>query len=222
VREVLEALAEECAGVSETVLGLPEADFARPTRCSEWNVKELLGHMHRDVRRVNDFLGEPEPPRAEGDSVSYWRSYDRVAEAPGIAERGKEVAGAFATGSDLAEDWDRMWRDTIDAVEAQDPGRVVQAAGPAMGLEEYMRTRVLEVCVHRMDLEDAFGRRSWGSDGAVSIVDDILVGLLGKEPPHDLDWDVVEFIEIGTGRRPLREDEVKILGKLASRFPLIG
>jgi len=36
----LEALAEECEEVSKIVLDLPEADFARPTRCTAWNVKE--------------------------------------------------------------------------------------------------------------------------------------------------------------------------------------
>ena len=35
----------------------------------------------------------------------------------------------------------------------------------------------------------------------LGIVDDILVGLLGTEPPRSLDWDVVDFIETGTGRR---------------------
>jgi len=38
----------------------------------------------------------------------------------------------------------------------------------------------------------------------------------------DLEWDVVDFIEAGAGRRPLTEDERDILGPLAERFPLLG
>ena len=43
-----------------------------------------------------------------------------------------------------------------------------------------------------MDLDHALGRKGWGTDAGVSIVDDILVGLLGKEPPDALDWDAVD------------------------------
>ena len=89
-------------------------------------------------------------------------------------------------------------------------------------MDDFLKTRVLEVTVHRMDLEDALGRKGWGTDRAVSIVDDTLEGLLGEQPPSELEWDVVDFIEVGAGRRPLTEEERRILGALADRFPLIG
>jgi hypothetical protein len=73
-----------------------------------------------------------------------------------------------------------------------------------------------------MDLEDALGRKGWGTDRAVSIVDETLEALLGREPLSDLEWDVVDFIEAGTGRRPLTQAERRILGHLADRFPLMG
>jgi len=98
----------------------------------------------------------------------------------------------------------------------------VSTFGPVLTLDEYLRTRVLEVTVHRMDLEDALGLPSWGTDSAVSIVDDILVGLLGTEPPRSLDWDVVDFMATGTGRRELTDAERTKLGvRLSKRFPLL-
>jgi hypothetical protein len=45
----VEALRDECELVSQTVLGLAEDRFAGPTRLPAWNVKELLGHMYRDI-----------------------------------------------------------------------------------------------------------------------------------------------------------------------------
>ncbi len=104
----------------------------------------------------------------------------------------------------------------------EDRGRIVSTWGPTLTLDEYLKTRVLEITVHRMDLEDALGQKGWGTDKAVSIVDDTLEGLLGEQPPSDLEWDMVEFIETGTGRRPLSEEEREILGPLAERFPLLG
>jgi uncharacterized protein (TIGR03083 family) len=218
----LEALQAECEEVSKVVLDLSEDDFARPTRCTAWNVKELLGHIYRDVDRINTALKTPAPPEPTHDAITYWRSYDPVEDGPDIADRAKELADRYESGHALAEAWDEMWRRAIDAAGKADRSRLAVTWGPVLAFEELLKTRVLETTVHRMDLEDALGRKGWGTDRAVSIVDEILEGLLGVEPPSDLEWDVVDFIETGTGRRPLTDAERKTLGPLAERFPLMG
>jgi uncharacterized protein (TIGR03083 family) len=222
VADPLEALRHECEEVSKIVLGLSEEEFAMSTRLPAWNVKELLGHMFRDINRTNTALATPPPVEITADSVSYWRSYDPVHDAPAIADRAKELAGGYGTGGELARGWDEMWRSALDAAEGTDRSRVVVTWGPSLTLEEFLKTRVLEITVHRMDMEHALGRKGWGTDLAVSIVDDILEGLLGEQPPSDLEWDVVDFIETGTGRRQLSDEERTILGPLADRFPLLG
>jgi uncharacterized protein (TIGR03083 family) len=218
----LEALRDECEEVSRILLGLPEEDFARPTRCTVWNVKELLAHMFRNVERVSRGLAQPALAEASSDSVSYWRSYDPQGDAPDIADRAKELAARYGRGRELAEAWDGMWREAVQAARGEDRGRIVPTWGPTLTLDEFLKTRVFEMTVHRMDLEDALGMKGWGTDQAVSIVDDTLEGLLGEQPPSELDWDVIDFIEAGTGRRPLTDEERKILGPLADRFPLMG
>jgi uncharacterized protein (TIGR03083 family) len=218
----LEALRDECGEVSKLLAHLTEEDYLKPTRCTAWSVKELMGHVYRDIDRINAALSSDPQGEATDDSVSYWRAYDPVAEAPDIAERAKERANTYPTGDDLAVAWEELWPGTIKRAEAADPARLVQTWGPVTRFDEYLKTRVLEVTVHRMDMEDALGRKGWGTDLAVSIVDDILEGLLGEQPPSDLDWDVVDFIETGTGRRQLTEGERAALGPLADRFPLLG
>jgi uncharacterized protein (TIGR03083 family) len=218
----LVALREECTEVSEIGRRLDDPDFARPTRCPLWNLKELLGHLYRDVDRINHALENPAPPRATHDSITYFRSYDPGGiDAVAVADRSKEIAARYATGRDLMDAWDELWPGTLDRAAKGDPMRLVVTFGPVLTFDEYLKTRVLEVTVHRMDVEDALGVWGWGTDSAVSIVDDILVGLLGTEPPRSLDWDVVDFIETGTGRRELTDDERTKLGvRLAKRFPL--
>ena len=219
----VQALADECEELSATARALTEQEFAAPTRCTEWNVKELLGHTYRGVNRINVLLAEPAPLSADTDAISYWRRYVPEDDAPDIAKRGKEAADEFASGAELARAWDRMWREAVALAGRTDPARLVATTwGPTLPLDEYLKTRVLEVTVHRMDLEDALGRKGWGTDLAISIVDDILAGLLGEDPPRDLDWDVVEFIETGCGRRPLTDREREVLGPLAEKFPLLG
>jgi uncharacterized protein (TIGR03083 family) len=222
VADPLEALREECEQVSAIVLSLTEDEFAKPTRLPAWNVKELLGHMHRDINRTNTALSTPAPAEITADSVSYWRTYDPVHDAPAIADRAKELAAGYETGVALAGAWNEMWRGALEGAAATDRSRLVVTWGPQLTLDEFMKTRVLEITVHRMDMEHALGRKGWGTDLAVSIVDDILEGLLGEQPPSDLEWDVVDFIETGTGRRPLTDSERAILGPLADRFPLLG
>jgi hypothetical protein len=122
----------------------------------------------------------------------------------------------------LAAAWNEMWRQALDGAGVTDRSRLVVTWGPHLTLDEFLKTRVLEITVHRMDMEHALGRKGWGTDLAVSIVDDILEGLLGEEPPSELEWDVVDFIETGTGRRRLTDNERALLGPLADRFPLLG
>jgi uncharacterized protein (TIGR03083 family) len=219
----LEALRGECQEVSKLVLGLGEEDFA-PTvpRTPAWTVKELLGHMYRDVDRIGFAVSNPVPGPPDVDSVSYWRSYDPVAGAPAVAGRAREVAAGYGTGAELAAAWDRHWRATLERAAGADRGMVVRTFGPTLTLDELVKTRVVEITVHRMDMEHALGRKGWGTDAAISVVDDVLVGLLGQEPPAGLEWDVVDFIEAGTGRRPLTGPEREVLGPMAERFPLLG
>jgi uncharacterized protein (TIGR03083 family) len=218
----VEALKGECELVSQLVLGLPEEQFAKPTRLPAWNVKELLGHMSRGVDRINVFLDAPPPAAADTDSITYWTRYDPVTDSSAVAERGKAVADQYDSGQSLAAAWDETWRRAAGRAATEDRSRVLEVSGgPALTLDEYVKTRVLEITVHRMDLEDALGLKGWGTDDAISIVDEILEGLLGEEPPSELEWDAVDFIEVGTGRRQPTEEERKLLGELADRFPLL-
>ncbi|MBA3551800.1 MAG: maleylpyruvate isomerase N-terminal domain-containing protein [Actinobacteria bacterium] len=223
--EALRALRAECEGVSRTVATLSEAAFALPTRCPAWNVKELLGHMLRDVDRINTALASPRPATADCDSVQYWRRYDPSPASPdsiGVAERGKEVAAAYATGGDLVRAWNDLWQAALRSAETAEPDRVVRTWGPALTLDELVRTRVVEITVHGMDLAEALGRGPWSTDGGRAITVGILNRLLDATPPSFLTWDEITFIEKGTGRRTLTEKERRDLGTAADRFPLLA
>jgi uncharacterized protein (TIGR03083 family) len=216
------ALRDECARVSEVVLSLDEDAFTLPTRCPPWRVKELVGHIWRDVDRLGSGLAAPADEPVETDAVLYWRSYDPVRDAPAIAERAKEIADGFASGRELAHSFAEMWPARLDAAEAADPSRSVRTFGPVLRLDEFVKTRVLETAVHRLDLLHALGRtRSLTRDSAAVIVP-VLRALLGSSPPEALGWSDLEFVETGTGRRAIGPADAEILGDLSERFPLVG
>ncbi|HEY1331571.1 MAG TPA: maleylpyruvate isomerase family mycothiol-dependent enzyme [Actinomycetota bacterium] len=220
--EGLEALRGECLRISTVVLALGEEPFALPTRLPAWNVKQLLGHLYRGVDRLNAGLDALPPAEADADSVSYWRRFDSQAGAAGVAERGIEVAARFETGHELAEAWDEMWRGVVQRVSLQDGSRRIVTFQPILTLDEYVKTRVLEVTVHGMDLAVALGRHVWATTPALDVTSAILAALLGTRPPRGLDWDDVAFIEKGTGRRPLDARDREMLGAMADRFPLLS
>jgi len=218
----LDVLAAECDLVSAVARELPEEDYLLPTRCPAWNVKELLAHMDRDVDRINAALEAPAPPVADTDSVSYWRAYDPSVDASAIAGRAKDLAASFGWGSELAAAWDELWRRAVAAAAQEDPARVVVTWGPALTLEDLVKTRVLEITVHGTDLSAALRRPAWATEGGLRITTGILTGLLGEEHPEALGWDDLTLLEKGTGRAQLTEDEGATLGPLAGRFPLLG
>jgi uncharacterized protein (TIGR03083 family) len=220
--ELANVLRGECERVSAVVDDLSEQEFARPTRCPPWSVKELLGHVYRDVDRLGTALAAPSDLPVELDAVSYWRSYDPIADGPEIADRAKEIADGFATGADLARAFDEMWPGRAAAAAEADPSRSVQTFGPVLRLDEFLRTRVLELAVHRLDLLEALARERDVDPQAGPVVIGVLDGLLGEARPAALGWTDVEYIEAGTGRRPVSAGERATLGKLADRFPLLG
>jgi uncharacterized protein (TIGR03083 family) len=217
----LEALRAECELVSQTVLGLPEDEFAKPTRCSDWNVKELLAHMYRDVNRTNVGLDEPPPPQADADAVSYWRSYDPSVDSSAIADRAKELAASYGSGQELASAWDEMWQQAVARATTTDRARVVATWGPALTLDDFLATRVLEITVHRTDLNDSLGLPPDPTEDGLEVTNEILLGLTDA-PAADVPLKGLDLLETGTGRRPLSDDERKALGDLADRFPLLG
>ncbi len=218
----LGALREECDLISQLVLGLSEEDFAKPTRLPAWTVKELVAHMYRVINRINMALDQPPPAAADSDSVSYWRMYDPATDSQETADAAKDIASQYESGGQLASAWDEMWRRAVGRAADVDPGRIMATWGPALPLDELIRTRVLEMTVHRADLMDALGLPPQPSDAALEITEEVLLGLLDADPRSVPNWNGVELIEKGTGRRPLSDEDRKVLGDLADRFPLLA
>jgi uncharacterized protein (TIGR03083 family) len=221
--DCVEVLAAECRALAAAVLSLPEEDFARGTRCPPWDVKALLAHVWRGIDRIIVYTAEPAPERIDSDAIAYFRGgYDPVADAADVAARGLEVADRFATGADLARDFDERSRRIADVARSMAAGRAVRTFGPCLRLDEYVCTRVLEVAVHGLDLADALGRDPWLTPGGAALVRSMLVAMLGAEPPEALGWDDAAFFETGTGRRRPSTEERRILGPLADELPLLS
>lgn len=221
MEDVRDVLAEECGRVTSLLLGLPEEDFARPTRCAPWTVKELAGHLYRSLFRIPTVLDAAPPDAADTDSVTYWRSYDVPTDAPVIAAHARDTAAEYDSGTALARMFDEMCRQALERAREEDPGRLVRVWwGPKLRLDEFLKTRVLEVVVHGLDLTHALERPPVASEAGIGMVCDTLVALLGVPPPPR--WSEIELVEKGTGRAALDGADGEELGAAAGAFPLLG
>lgn len=218
VNEILE---EECRRVSDLLQDLSEAEFRLPTRCPPWDVKELTAHVWRSLFRIPTVLDADPPAEADTDSVSYWRSYDVPTDAPVIADHARETAAEYETGGALALAFDELCGSMLERARDEEPDRLIEVWwGPRLRLDEFLKTRVLEVVVHGLDLTDALGRDPVASDDGVAMVSVTLTSLLGRAAPAR--WEPIELVEKGTGRAPLSDADVQDLGAAAAAFPLLG
>lgn len=221
----LAALSTESEQAETAMRAFGDADLTRPTRCDAWDVRGLIGHLIRDVDRIVTYLAASPPdltPSAgDIDAVAYFRAFDPAQAAPGVAERSRETAAAYATRDALVEGFAQMWRHAVEAATAAGPERIVTVAGgQTLRLADYVPTRVLEMTVHGLDLADALGVPPWTTPGAAEVTRDLLVGLLERDPPAG--WDDTTFFDKGTGRAPLSASDLEALGTAADRFPLLA
>ncbi|WFF05978.1 maleylpyruvate isomerase N-terminal domain-containing protein [Micromonospora sp. WMMD1076] len=207
MRAVREAFRAECERLERVLRDLDDAALDRPTPCPPWRVRDLIAHVSTGAGRLAGMLAEPAPPRADVDAAAYFGAAkfsppvdrDRVDSARRAAREHPDVA-------QVAGEFARAWRATDEAVAAAPPGRVVRTRHcDAMALPEFLRTRVVEVAVHGLDLADALDRPPWLTPAAADVVVGVLTG--GAPVPPGLRWDALTVLRKATGRLPLTGDE---------------
>ena len=211
-----EAFGAEGRQLSRVLAGLDDAAFARPTACAPWTVAELAYHVRMTMGRLPGMLAAPEP--AGSDLVSaagYYRADQRFSAAAneGRIESAQRGAAALAGAAARARDVEVARRQAELALRDAPPGRVVTTRhSDRMLLREFLRTRVLELAVHGLDLAAALDREPWVTAQAARVTEDLLL-----PPPAagrlraQTGWDRVGLIARLTGRRPVTPAESELI-----------
>lgn len=121
-----------------------------------WDVRGLVGHASRAILTVENYLEADEPGTVSiADAVSYYTELAGQFTDDGIAERGVE-AGAWLGDHPVA-----VLREALERTEAliaeQPPLRIISIGGMGIPFQQYLRTRVLELVVHTLDICEATG-----------------------------------------------------------------
>ena len=220
------ALRGEAERLTQALRPMGDAALLAPTRCAPWTVAELLSHVTIAVGRLEDMVTGAEPVAAAAlvDAAGYYRRDKRF--SPGMnAERiASAQAGAdVASPTEVVVRFEQTWRRASSLVEAQPGSRVVLTRhGDLMRLDEFLRTRIVELAVHGLDLAEALGVRPWLSDEAAVVVGVLLVDGADPGVVMDLGWTRLELINKTTGRLPLDERENALLDGVGVQWLSFG
>jgi uncharacterized protein (TIGR03083 family) len=222
----IEAMRDEAVAFSGALRALGGADWARPTRCAPWTVRELAGHVRVAVGRLPDMLRAPAPERAEVTAAGYYRPDARFS-AEGNAAR-VATARDFAAehdvnGGGLAADFAAVSQRAYELCRDEAAGRVVRTRhGDAMLLSEFLLTRVVEVAVHGLDVADAVGREPWLTASAEAAVLGLVMGPDWQAYARELGWDGAIAVRKVTGRAVLTDVERGLIDRAGAGWITLG
>jgi uncharacterized protein (TIGR03083 family) len=220
---ILEAFGAESQRLSEVAAGADDAAFARPSPCAPWTVAELIYHVRMTMGRLPGMLTAP-APAGSGlvPAAAYYRADQRFSAATNAdrirsAQLGAAaLPGAAARARDFAQARQQAWA----LLQAEPAGRVVQTRhGDRMLLTEFLRTRILELAVHGLDLAAALERQPWMTTPAANVTQDLIVSSAAATTLRaETGWDQVTLIAKLTGRRPVTTAETQLIQHTGIRW----
>lgn len=146
----------------------------------EFTVRGLAGHLARSVLQVEWFLDMPQPEGAPITAVQYYAEFAGVDDVNsdlnvGVRSRGEETA---------AGGWARLYLDVsnvYDRLRARlpevPPETTVLAFERALTIDEYLKTRLIELTVHIDDLASSIEAEVTIPDTATTFAIAVLVGV---------------------------------------------
>ena len=210
----MDAFESEATALTAALASLTDAAWSRPTRCSPWDVRDLLAHVHVAVARVPGMLVAEPPDRAEVSAVDYYRPDARFSDATNAARIATAQAEAAARpGPQVLAGFTEMWQRVAALCRQEPPNRLVRTRhGDAMLLGDFLTTRVVEMAVHGLDLADALAVPAWLTEQAARVLQELLLGPARTAP------DPEHFLRAATGRA----DDPDLLARLKPRRLALG
>ena len=223
---ILEAFGAESQRLLEVVARADDAAFARPSPCAPWTVAELVYHVRMTMGRLPAMLAAPEPPGSGlVPAADYYRADRRFSAATNSdrvqsAQRGAAaLPDAAARARDFAVARQQAWA----LLQAAPPGRVVQTRhGDRMLLTEFLRTRILELAVHGLDLASALECQPWMTTPAAHVTEELLLPSAAARLRAQTGWDQTTLIAKLTGRRPLAPAETQLIQHTGIQWLALG
>ena len=202
------------------VAALEDEDFAQPSGCVGWLVRDLVCHLIIDAQDVLITLATPTDAEPTRNAVTYWD----IADDP---PSGDDPLHALIVRLAAAYQEPRLLKFHLDdvgaaagrAAELVDQHRRVATREQVLTTVDYLSAYIMEWTLHHLDLVAYLP--AVGGPPARGLVRsrEMLERIAGAAFPAS--FTDTDALLVGTGRRAPTDAEKAKLGELAARLPLI-
>ncbi|WP_037845025.1 MULTISPECIES: maleylpyruvate isomerase N-terminal domain-containing protein [unclassified Streptomyces] len=201
------------------VAGLAEEDFALPSGCAGWLVRDLVCHLVIDAQDVLITLATPVDGEPTRDAVTYWE----VADTPPSGDDPLDaltvrLAAAYQDPKLLTFHLDDVGSAAGRAALLADPAGRVGTRDEVLTVADYLSAYVMEWTLHHLDLIAYLPDQEEPPVEGLARSREMLERIAGH--PFPASFRDLDALLVGTGRRAPTAAERYELGDLAGRLPL--
>lgn len=208
------------AALRTAVAELPDEDFAQPSGCAGWLVRDLACHLIIDAQDVLITLVTPADTEPTRDAVTYWN----VADTP---PTGDDPLDALIVRLAAAYEEPRLLKFHLDdlgaaagrAAELADPDLRVSTQEMVLTAGDYLSAYVLEWTLHHLDLVAHLPNVPGPPAEGLARTREMLEQIAGTAFPAS--FSDKDALLVGTGRRAPTGAEKAELGDLVARLPFV-
>lgn len=219
-RAKVELFSHSWTALRTAVAELSDEDFARPSGCAGWLVRDLVCHLIIDAQDVLITLVTPAETEPTRDAVTYWE----VTQTPPTGDDPLDaltvrLAAAYREPWLLKFHLDDVGSAAGRAAELADPGLRVGTRGEVLTVGDYLSAYVLEWTLHHLDLIAHLPKAAGPPAHGLTRSRQMLEEIAGTTFPAS--FSDKDALLVGTGRRPATDVERAELGELAAKLPFV-
>jgi hypothetical protein len=201
------------------VAELSDDDFAQPSGCTGWLVRDLVCHLIIDAQDVLITLVTPAEGEPTRNAVTYWH----VAETPPTGDDPFDalivrLAAAYEEPRLLKFHFDDVGAAAGRAAELTAADLRVSTQGEVLTAADYLSAYVLEWTLHHLDLIAYLPEAAEPPAEGLARTREMLEKIAGAAFPAS--FSDKDALLVGTGRRAPTDAQNAELGELAARLPL--
>jgi len=202
------------------VAELEDEDFARPSGCTGWLIRDLVCHLIIDAQDVLITLATPTDAESTRDEVTYWD----IADEPPSGDDPLDaltvrLAAAYEEPWLLKFHLDDVGSAAGRAAELADPLRRVSTRDQVLTAADYLSAYVMEWTLHHLDLTAHLPDAAQPPAKGLARSREMLEKIAGTVFPAS--FSDTDALLVGTGRRAPTVAERGQLGELARKLPLV-
>jgi len=207
------------AALRTAVADLADAEFAKPSGCNGWLVRDLVCHLIIGAQDVLITLVTPTESEPTRNAVTYWD----VGQNPPTGDDPLDalivrLAAAYEEPRLLRLHFDDVGGAAGRAAELVDPNLRVITRDAVLTAGDYLCAYVLEWTLHHLDLIAHLPRAVGPPAAGLARSREMLETIAKAAFPAS--FTDTETLLVGTGRRVPTEAERAELGALAAKLPL--